>query len=432
MDGIEIVGGVSLNGQVAVQGSKNSALPMMAAAFLGEGISVLEKCPRISDVFCMEEILNGMGVVSWWKDHDLYLDCRHVEMGRGRAEGAGKMRSSVILLGAMAGRLGEGAMGYPGGCVIGERPVDLHLYALRSLGIRAEEMPGEIRVSGKPEGNVRMLFGKKSVGATEQALLAGALCRGEVLVENCAREPEVWWLALCLNCMGAVIKGAGTDRIQIRGAKWLRPFRMQVPSDRIVAGTYLLAGAATRGQVTLLNPPGQELGTFLNLYRKMGGQYVWNGGKLVTNSQKVSVPLPYVETGSYPGFPTDLQSPLMAVLAGIPGESVLRERIFEDRYGVAEELRRMEADIRIAGELAVIHGRKRLLGSRVCARELRGGAALIVAGLSAEGETLVENCGFIRRGYEDICSDIACLGGRIEEKSGECFYENIEIPHCSG
>lgn len=426
MGEIRIIGGIPLNGQVAVQGSKNTALPMMAAAFLGKGISVLKKCPRIADVFCMEEILQGLGVHSWWEENDLYLDCRNVEKGRTLAHGAGRMRSSVILLGVMAGRLGEGSMGYPGGCVIGKRPIDLHLHALRCLGVDTQEEEEEIRVSGHPLGGY-IFFQKKSVGATEQAMLAAALSCGETIIENCAQEPEIWWLAKCLAAMGVRIQGAGTGCMRIHGRKSLKPYCMRVPPDRIVAGTYLLAGAATRGRVTLLEPPTGELNTFLQLYSKMGGQFQWNSGKLITSSQKVCFPLPYVETGCHPGFPTDLQSPLMAALAGIPGESVVRETIFEERYGVAEELNRMGAEITIQGDAAHISGKKELTGAAVEARELRGGAALVIAGLSAHGETRITGCQYIRRGYEDICGDITRLGGRVEEEPGENLYENIQL-----
>lgn len=423
---IRITGGIPLNGQVAVQGSKNTALPMMAAALLGRGISVLKKCPRIADVFCMEEILQGLGVHSWWEDHDLYLDCRKAEKGKNAADGAGKMRSSVILLGAMAGRFGEGSMGYPGGCIIGKRPIDLHLYALRCLGIDAQEGETEIRVSGHPLGG-HISFPKKSVGATEQAMLAAALSCEETTIENCAREPEIWWLAKCLTAMGVRIQGAGTGCMHIQGRKSLKPYSMKVPPDRIVAGTYLLAGAATRGRVTLLEPPGGELNTFLELYSKMGGQFQWNSGKLITDSQKVCFPLPYVETGCHPGFPTDLQSPLMAVLAGIPGESAVRETIFEERYGVAEELKRMGAEITVRGDTAYISGKEELTGASVKAGELRGGAALVIAGLSAHGETRIAGCQYIRRGYENICEDITRLGGKAEEEAGEYLYENIRL-----
>lgn len=431
LDGIHIVGGKPLNGQITVQGSKNAALPIIAAAVLGRGISVLEGCPRITDVFCMEEILRGLGARSWWEGRDLYLDCRFLDKTEVAGECAGRMRSSVILLGALLGRMGESSIGYPGGCVIGKRPVDLHLYALRCLGADLRDSSGKIHARGALQGGV-ITFPKISVGATEQAILAGVCAKGLTIVENCAREPEIFWLCRCLQEMGAKICGEGTGCIRIQGGKNLRPFKMKIPSDRIAAGTYILAGAATRGRVTLCNAPVEEMKAFLKVYRKMGGQYDGNSGKLVTDSRKVCHPVPYLETDSYPGFPTDLQSPLLAVLAGIPGTSVLRERIFEARYGVAEELNRMGAQVDIRGQEAWVNGRERLMGATVWAKELRGGAALILAGLSARGETFIEDCQYIWRGYEDICGNIAQMGGTIERKPGKTNYESIELPKKTG
>lgn len=418
LEKIEIVGGRPLYGEVKVQGSKNAALPMMAAAILGKGVSVLKDCPRISDVFCMEEILWNLGARTWWEGTDLYVDAEFLEHAKVDREHAGRMRSSVILLGALSGRMEEGSIGYPGGCVIGKRPVDLHVQALRSLGVQIQEEGDALLAWGRPTGGC-VRFPRKSVGATEQAVLAAACASGETVLENCAREPEIYWLCTCLKQMGAVIWGEGKDRIYIKGTPSLKPFSMRIPPDRIVAGTYILAGAASRGKVTLWDAPVEEMGTFLQVYRKMGGQYEGNGGKLIADSREICFPIPYLETHSYPGFPTDLQSPLLAVLAGIEGESVLCERIFEARYAAAEELKRMGACVEIQGQRARIHGKSRLTGAQVEARELRGGAALVVAGLGAQGETQVRGCQYICRGYEDICRDIACLGGIIERKPGE-------------
>lgn len=396
---------------------------MMAASLLHRGVSVLKGCPQIADVFCMEEILQRLGAVTWWEGHDLYMDCTDADKTEIPAVYTGKMRSSVVLLGAMLSRSGRGYLGYPGGCVIGKRPIDLHLMVLRSLGAEIEEKTLGIAASCKGFQGTSIVFPKRSVGATQQGILAAVLARGETELLNCACEPEVKWLCVYLKSMGAVIQGEGTSRILITGMESLGAGNMRVPPDRIVAGTYICAAAITRGRVVLENPPEGELDAFLEVYRKMGGQYKGKSGKLIVDGTEIKNPVAFLETEVYPGFPTDLQSPLMAVLATIPGKSCIREQIFEDRYKVAEELVRMGAHIRTEGRDALIEGGYPLQGCKVYARELRGGAALILAALAAEGTTWVEGYSFIRRGYEHICQDLGISG--VE---GTEIYESIQLP----
>ena len=416
LDHICIKGGNPLCGSVKIQGSKNAVLPMMAASFLYPGVSVLKGCPKIADVFCMEEILQTLGAVTWWEDHDLYLDCSKAGGTKIPKEYAGKMRSSVILLGAMTARNKNASMGYPGGCVIGKRPIDLHLMVLEKLGAQLEEEDFGITASCTCLRGNTIVFPKKSVGATQQGVLAAATAGGTTFLQNCAREPEVTWLCRYLRTMGAKIKGEGSDCICIEGVPALNAGEMQVPPDRIVAGTYICAAAATRGKILLENPPEGELDAFLEVYRKIGGQYKQNSGKLLVDGSGVCRPALLVETESYPGFPTDLQSPLMAVLATIPGRSCICENIFEDRFRVAEELNKMGACIRVEGSRAMIEGGFPLNGCRVRATELRGGAALVLTGLAAQGETMVEGYSYIRRGYEHICEDLSALGGVLTEE----------------
>ena len=418
IDEIVVTGGKPLNGTIKIQGSKNAALPIMAAAFLSEGTSVLRGCPRIADVFLMEKILRDLGAVSWWQGHDLYLDCSQAEGTVITEAFSGKMRSSVILLGAMLGRNHKASTGYPGGCVIGKRPVDLHIKVLRSLGAEIVENDTEIRAfCGKLKG-AEIFFPKSSVGATEQGILASVLAEGRTILRGCACEPEIGWLCSYLNGMGAKIFFPEKDIICIEGVKRLRPGDGVIPPDRIVAGTYLLAAAATRGEIIIENPPLGEMDGILEVYRKMGGQYDILGGKLIVNGKNTGSPLKLLETEVYPGFPTDLQSPAMAVLATIPGESRIREKIFEDRYKTAPWLCRMGADIRIQDGEAVIHGGYPLMGCTVEAQELRGGAALVIAALAASGTTKVRGCCFIERGYEHICEDLTALGGLLIKDRG--------------
>ncbi len=417
-DEIVVSGGRPLKGTVKIQGSKNAALPMMAAALLSEGTSVLRGCPRIADVFLMEKILRELGAVTWWKGHDLYLDCSKANGTVIPEAFSGKMRSSVILLGAMLGRNHKAVTGYPGGCVIGKRPVDLHIKVLRSLGAEIVENCAEIRAAcGKLKG-AEIFFQKSSVGATEQGILAAVLAEGRTILRGCACEPEVGWLCSYLNKMGAEIFFPEKNVICVEGAGHLQPGDAMVPPDRIVAGTYLLAAAATRGRITIENPPLGEMDGILEVYRKMGGQYDILGGKLIVNGKNTGSPLELLETEVYPGFPTDLQSPAMAVLATIPGESRIREKIFEDRYKTAPWLCRMGADIRIKDGEAVIRGGHLLTGCTVEAQELRGGAALVIAALAARGTTRVRGCRFIERGYEHICEDLTALGGLLIKDRG--------------
>ena len=306
MDEIHVTGKASLSGEIFIQGSKNAALPMIAASLMHRGLSILRGCPRISDVFCMEEILKSLGAVTWWDDHDLYLDCSCADGTEIPAVYTGRMRSSIILAGAVLARNRKCRIGYPGGCTIGKRPIDLHLMALRALGADIRE-----NASGL------------------------VLAKGVTHLYNCAKEPEVFWLCRYLKTMGALIEGEETGEITIRGVDELKGGDYRIPPDRIVAGTYLCAAAAARSKIILHDVPVEELQSFMEVYRKIGGQYQVNGGTLEVNGKNAVRPAVLVETEIYPGFPTDLQAPLMAVLTGAQGQSTIRENIFDRRFGSA-------------------------------------------------------------------------------------------------
>ena len=331
MDEIHVTGKASLSGEIFIQGSKNAALPMIAASLMHRGLSILRGCPRISDVFCMEEILKSLGAVTWWDDHDLYLDCSCADGTEIPAVYTGRMRSSIILAGAVLARNRKCRIGYPGGCTIGKRPIDLHLMALRALGADVREnasgLDGEcVRFEGQD-----IVFPKSSVGAAQQAILAAVLAKGVTHLYNCAKEPEVFWLCRYLKTMGALIEGEETGEITIRGVDELKGGDYRIPPDRIVAGTYLCAAAAARSKIILHDVPVEELQSFMEVYRKIGGQYQVNGGTLEVNGKNAVRPAVLVETEIYPGFPTDLQAPLMAVLTGAQGQSTIRENIFDRR-----------------------------------------------------------------------------------------------------
>ena len=414
MDAIRITGGVPLDGEIAVQGSKNAALPLMAAAVLNKGVTVLFGCPRISDVFSMEEVLRSLGARTRWEQDALILDTGPMDQVKVKRELGEKMRSSIVLLGSLLGRFGEAVLPYPGGCVIGQRPVDLHLAALEKLGARFYEEDGMLHAKAQRLAGGEICFAKPSVGATQNAVLGAVCAPGRTVIRGCSREPEVTWLCRFLNLAGGRIRGIGTDCLKIQGVPSLHDTGMQIPADRIAAGTYVCASAVTRGRGILRNAPVGEMGALLHVYEKMGVQYAFNSGKLSLCSCGVKNPVRGLRTQVYPGFPTDLQSVLVAVLATVKGESCVEETIFEDRFKAVPELVRMGADITVCRSTAHIRGRD-LSGARVCARELRGGAALVVAGLAAEGETCVENRHFIERGYEDICRDLSLLGACIRK-----------------
>ncbi|MCI5649697.1 MAG: UDP-N-acetylglucosamine 1-carboxyvinyltransferase [Fusicatenibacter sp.] len=407
-----ILGGRPLHGRITVQKSKNAVLPMIAAALLCEETVVLKGCPHISDVCDMVEILKMLGAKVLWEGSDLYLECKTVENDTVEGALAEKMRSSVLFLGSLLGRKGRAVVHAPGGCTIGKRPTDLHQMALARLGAHVEEKNCEIIAEAKRLTGTLIVFPKVSVGATENAVLCGVLAEGVTVLENCAREPEIWHLCQLLNNMGAKIEGAGTSRIVIRGVGRLHGCTFLVPPDRIAAGTYLMAGAITRGTVILEEAPVEEMGAVLGVYEKMGGQYAIIGGTLVTDSQNVHLAVPYLETSGYPGFPTDLQSLYLAVAVTLEGSSRIRETIFEDRMKTAGELRKMGAKLKIEDQ-EICTENSRLLGADVTSTDLRGGAALVIAALGAKGITTIRRIHLMERGYERFPENLSALGAKI-------------------
>ena len=304
--------------------------------------------------------MKSLGAVTWWDDHDLYLDCSCADGTEIPAVYTGRMRSSIILAGAVLARNRKCRIGYPGGCTIGKRPIDFHLMALRALGADVREnasgLDGEcVRFEGQD-----IVFPKSSVGAAQQAILAAVLAKGVTHLYNCAKEPEVFWLCRYLKTMGALIEGEETGEITIRGVDELKGGDYRIPPDRIVAGTYLCAAAAARSKIILHDVPVEELQSFMEVYRKIGGQYQVNGGTLEVNGKNAVRPAVLVETEIYPGFPTDLQAPLMAVLTGAQGQSTIRENIFDRRFGSAFQMKKMGADISVSGNQAIIRGEKPL------------------------------------------------------------------------
>ena len=405
-----IKGPQRMQGELLVQGSKNAALPILAATLLGKGIFILHHCPRISDVEHMLELLEDAGCRVRWEGHMLIVDTRELCNYRVSGTGAGKMRSTVTLLGSILGRMHQVEIPYPGGCTIGKRPIDLHLRGLEQLGAVFEHQ--EHTLSGKAQ----ILHGSQiyldfpSVGATENVLLAAVLAEGTTVLHGAAMEPEIVELADFLRKMGADVHGDGTPVITIRGVKKLHAAEYIVPSDRIVAGTYLFGAVMTMGEVRLLHIPLSHLGKLPELLEQMGAVVEAEEDWIYVRMDRQCRSIPYVVTAPFPGFPTDLQSALMAALSTASGMSFIEEKIFEARFQIVEELRKMGASISSEESFALIDGDARLHGARVEAKELRGGAALIMAALAAEGETCISGMEYVCRGYENINEDLKNLG----------------------
>lgn len=415
-------GKVPLNGEVTIQGSKNAALPLMAASVLHRGRTVLHNCPDILDVEYMSEILREIGCTVSREGSTLAINAADIHTCCVSAKNATKLRASVLLMGSLLGRCGSAKLPFPGGCPIGSRPIDLHLNAFREMGAKPEESAGtlSLRAESRDKAGSLRLSGCRirlpfpSVGATENILLGAVLARGTTVAKGCAREPEIAELCRFLREKGAVIADDGDGTLEITGVEELRDSEYTLMPDRIVAGTYLLAAAGTRGRVKMKQDSVRHLDALFDVLERTGASISLEDGMVCMDAGNARRPAAQVATGPYPGFPTDLQSQLMVFLSGADGVSCIEENLFESRFLIAGELTKMGADIAIDGNRARINGAAGLHGTQVQARELRGGAALVAAGLMAQGKTLIGGEHFIRRGYEDICRDLAQLGARIE------------------
>lgn len=413
MNSIHIKGNGPLAGELSVQGSKNAVLPILAATILLNGVCILKNCPRISDVDCMLGLLRSLGCRAEWEDDSLVIDTSPICESRLPGELVTCMRSSVMLLGPLLAICKETTMNYPGGCVIGERPIDIHLHVLEKLGASFILEKDSVRGKAPILKGMDIYLRFPSVGATENGIMAAVLAEGTTVLHNCAKEPEIRQLCEFLNLAGARISGVGTDTLVIDGVKRLSPVTYCIEPDRIVAGTYLLSVAAAGGSVHLIHAPYKDMEAVTDVARRLGCEVSRTAEGLYVKREDAIKPLPFIETKVYPGFPTDLQSVLITALCIAEGESVVEESIFSDRFRIVGELIRMGADITVKGNRAYIKGVKALHGRNVVASDLRGGAALVLAGVLARGDTIVGNCHYIERGYEDICRDYRLLGACV-------------------
>ena len=414
MHELSIWGGSPLHGEVTIQGAKNSVLPILAATIVASGQVKLRRCPRLRDVEASVQILRSLGCAAQWEGEDLAVDTTHLSGCVITEDLMRQMRSSAIFLGAILSRCGRAELSYPGGCELGPRPIDLHLAGLRSLGAEIREQGGTLCCTAAALSGGRIVLSIPSVGATENLMLAGCGASGVTVIENAAREPEIEDLQRFLNTCGAKVSGAGTGTVTVEEGKPLHGCSYPVMPDRIVTATYLCACTAAGGDIFLRGAREEHLSAVTALLRQAGCTLLAEGeGIRCTCAQRPGA-VRAVHTAPYPGFPTDAQAVLMAGLLKSRGTTVFEENIFENRYRHVDELRRMGADIRLSGRVAVVSGVEKLTGAPVESTDLRGGAALCVAAVSAEGESIVRATGHIDRGYEDIARDLAALGAQIK------------------
>lgn len=415
MNSINVYGGVPLQGRVRIQGSKNAVLPILAATLLTEGENFIYNCPRISDVFCMQQLLKCLGCAVRLRSDSMVVDASRAMCGSLPTEAVRGMRSSLCLLSTLLSRTGKIVMEYPGGCVIGARPIDLHLNALTAMGAQFWEEKHMIH-GCVPKGfhGAKISFPKVSVGATENVILAAVLAEGTTVIEGAAREPEVVALCEYLNLCGANITGEGTAHIVIQGVKHLNGTSFRIPADRIVAGTYMFAVLVTGGNAFLEEAPCEHMKAVLKVLEKLGIAYqVCEDGIYIQGPECIRE-IKCLETAEYPGFPTDLQSLALVAMTKMQGEGLVEEKIFEKRFHVVQPLCDMGADIEIIDSKRLwVKGVPQLTGKQIEAKELRGGAALVVAGLAAQGCTKIKGYEYILRGYENICRDLKELGARV-------------------
>ncbi|QJD83586.1 UDP-N-acetylglucosamine 1-carboxyvinyltransferase [Cohnella herbarum] len=413
MDNLVIEGGQPLSGTIRIHGAKNAALPILAASLLAEGKVTIRNVPRLLDIEVMLDILRDLGCKARHQDAVVTVDSAVATSSHIPETLMRKMRSSVFLMGPLLARFGEAQLYQPGGCAIGERKIDLHLRGLAALGANIEEKGSRIVCSARRLKGAEISLDFPSVGATENIMMAAVLAQGRTTIIGAAREPEIQDLQQFLNRMGAQVSGAGTDTLTIDGVDSLYGCDFEVIPDRIVTGTVMVAAAATRGEVTLENTQPGQLTSLIHVLRRAGVQIEVGNDIMRVGAIKRPSAVDRIVTSPYPAFPTDLQAQVMTLLALADGVSVMKETIFEGRFKHVDELCRMGADIRVDLNNAFIRGVPQLYGATVEATDLRAGAALVIAGLAAQGRTVVEQVHHIDRGYDRIEEMFRQIGGNI-------------------
>jgi UDP-N-acetylglucosamine 1-carboxyvinyltransferase len=429
MDRISIVGGQPLHGSIPISGAKNAALPLMIASLLTRDTLILDNVPRLADVSLLQRILNNHGVDvmlngkrpgdTAYQGQTMHISAAGIVDTKAPYELVSKMRASFWVIGPLVARMGEAKVSLPGGCAIGTRPVDLHIQALQSLGAEIDVDAGYV-IARAPDGlrGGEIVFPKVTVGGTHTALMAASLARGTTVIENAAREPEIVDVADCLNKMGAKITGAGASKIVVEGVPQLSGARHTVLPDRIETGTFAIAVAMTGGDVLLEGGRPELLQTALDVLAQTGAEIApTNAGIRVARNGAGIVPID-VSTAPFPGFPTDLQAQLMALMTRANGTSRITETIFENRFMHVQELARLGARIHLNGETATVEGRSRLRGAPVMATDLRASVSLVIAALAAEGETMVNRVYHLDRGFERLEDKLSACGAQISRIAG--------------
>ena len=416
-----VQGGSRLSGHVNISGAKNAAVAILPASLLVDGVCRIENVPDISDVRLLLEILRNMGAgIRRFGRNTLEIDCSHVRNATAPIDLVRRIRASYYLIGAELGRFGHARVAMPGGCNFGVRPIDQHIKGFEAMGASVEQLGGYV-CADAPEGGLQgghVYLDIVSVGATMNIMLAAVLCSGMTIIENCAKEPHIVDLANFLNSMGADIRGAGTDTVKINGVDKLHGGSYAIIPDQIEAGTYMVAAAATGGEVLVKNVIPRHLECSSAKLRETGTIVQENEDSVLVKGAS-TLRRVNVKTLPYPGFPTDLQPQIATLLAVCNGTSVLTENVWENRYQYMGELRKLGADVEINGRVATIHGIKHFSGAEVSATDLRAGAAMILAALAAEGETIIDGVRYIDRGYEDVEEKFRAMGADIDRIPGE-------------
>ncbi len=430
MDKLVILGGARLNGEVTISGAKNSAVAIVAAAVLVAGKCVIDNVPDVSDIRVMAEIIERLGGrAEFTAPGVLEVDCTDLNRVEAQYEMVRKIRASSYLMGALLGRFRRAKVALPGGCDFGVRPIDLHIKGFQAMGANVAVEHGLVELEAEHLGGAHIYFDQVSVGATINVMLAAALADGVTVLENAAKEPHIVDVANFLNCMGANVKGAGTDVIKVTGVSELHGGSYSVIPDQIEAGTFMIAAAATRGDVLIKNVITKHLESITAKLVEMGVTV-----EEFDDSIRVAADKPVTKanfkTMPYPGFPTDLQPQMLTLLTIAEGTSIVTENVWDNRFKYIDELIRMGANISVDGRTAVVEGVSRLTGSPVSSTDLRAGAAMVLAGLMAHGVTEVYNLKYIDRGYEDFEGKLKKLGAQLARRSDSKEEHNVQTAEC--